>query len=377
MTATKKDEKTGAPSNEAPKEGQQSTALQKSTVTPSARFTEMVMRQFAGVAGVVPELTGYQKRLIQNYFISTDMSLKAAEEKRIKKSENKRDAVSVTWDHVNLEDLAMDVVAYSKVGLDPALSNHLSIIPYKNNKTGKYDIGLLEGYRGKELKARKYGFEVPNNVIVEVVYANDKFKPLKKDAAHDVESYEFSVSENAFERGNIVGGFYYHEYYDEPRKNKLMFYPLAEIEKRKPEYASAEFWGGEKDKWENGQVVGKQKVEGWFVEMVWKTLFRMAYNIIPIDGEKIDDNLMRIITHEKGIEALKEQDPTMALQDKRDIQVAQGTGSKVLQAENVQFEDGKKTVVTDVSFEEVKGLGGNGQEQPAAGNLFPGKEPGF
>jgi len=382
MTTQKKDEKTGAvqPTEQnAPKEGQQTTALQKQTVTPSERFTAMVMKQFAALAGAMPELTGYQKRLIQNYFISTDMALKAAEEKRLKKSKQYQDAVSVTWDNVNLEDLSMDVVAYSKVGLDPALSNHLSLIPYKNNKTAKYDIGFLEGYRGKELKARKYGFEVPDNVIVEVVYKNDHFKPLKKDARRDVESFEFEVSENPFDRGEIVGGFYYHEHYEEPRKNKLMFYNLAEIEKRKPEYASPEFWGGEKDKWENGQKVGKEKVEGWFVEMVWKTLFRMAYNIIPIDGEKIDDNLMRILAHEKEIEAIKEQDPAEALTDKRNTQVQQGTGAKKLNTAAVPDGDepARRTIATDVQFEEIREQdGGNGQEQPADGSLFSAERKG-
>ena len=378
MTATKKDEKAGAP--EAPKEGQQTAAIQKSTSTPSERFTSMVMKQFSGVAGEVPALTGYQKRLIQNYFISTDMALRAAEDKRMKKSENYRDAVPVVWDHVNLEQLALDVVACSKIGYDPALANHISMIPYKNNKTGKYDIGFLEGYRGKELKARKYGFEVPDNVIVELVYSKDTFKPLKKDAHHDKESFEFTVSENPFDRGDIIGGFYYHEYYDEPRKNKLMFYSKAEIEKRKQEYASAEFWGGEKPKYDNGKKVGTEKVEGWYAEMMWKTLFRMAYQVIPIDSTKIDDNLMRMLEHEKEIEAIKEQDPGEALQEKRNAQIAQGTGTKSLNTSNAPDGDsapetGRKSIVTDVQYEEIN-EGGNGQEQPADGSLFGSERKG-
>ena len=52
---------------------------------------------------------------------------------------------------------------------------------------------------------------------------------------------------NEFARGDIVGGFYYHIYQDKPEKNKLVVMPLKEILKRKPQYASAEFWGGEKD----------------------------------------------------------------------------------------------------------------------------------
>jgi len=382
MTAQKKDEKTGAPAGAAaPQEGQQTTAVQKQTITPSERFTNMVMAKFSGVAGSAIEISGYQKRLIQNYFISTDMTLKAAEEKRLKKSDNYRDPIPVTWDNVNLEQLAMDVIACSKIGYDPALPNHISMIPYKNNTTKKYDIGFIEGYRGKELKARKYGYQVPDNVIVELVYKNDKFRPLKKDATHDKESFEFEVSENPFDRGDIIGGFYYHEYYDEPRKNKLMFYSKAEIEKRKPEHASAEFWGGEKAKYDNGKKVGTEHVEGWYAEMMWKTLFRMAYGIIPIDSEKIDDNLMRMLESEKQLESLREQDPDEALIDKRNTQLQQGTGTKKLNTAAVPDGDEptRKAIATDVQYEDIREQGpGNGQEQPAGGSLFgTERQPGF
>lgn len=383
MTTQKKDEKAGAPAGAAaPQEGQQTTAVQKSTSTPSERFTNMVMAKFSGVAGSAIEISGYQKRLIQNYFISTDMTLKAAEEKRLKKSDNYRDPIPVTWENVNLEQLAMDVIACSKIGYDPALPNHISMIPYKNNTTKKYDIGFVEGYRGKELKARKYGFEVPDNVIVELVYSKDKFRPLKKDAAHDKESFEFTVSEDPFDRGAIVGGFYYHEYYDEPRKNKLMFYSKADIEKRKPDYASAEFWGGEKAKYKNGEKVGTEHTDGWYVEMMWKTLFRMAYGIIPIDSEKIDDNLMRMLESEKQLESLREQDPDEALIDKRNTQLQQGTGTKKLNTAAVPDGDEptRKAIATDVQYEDIREQdGGNGQEQPADGSLFGAerKKPSF
>jgi recombination protein RecT len=380
MTATKKEEKPGTTS-EAPKEGQ-TTAVQKQTMTPSERFTTMVMARFSGLAGAPIELTGYQKRLIQQYFISIDLALKAAEEKRLKKAQDKRDSLPVIWENVNLEQLALDVVACSKIGYDPAIANHISMVPYKNNTTKKYDISFQEGYRGRELKARKYGFEVPDHVIAQLVYKNDKFRPLMKDANHDVESFEFSVSENPFDRGEIVGGFYYHEYYDESRKNKLMFYSKAEIEKRKPEYASPEFWGGSKPKYENGQRVGTEQVDGWYTEMMWKTLFRMAYGIIPIDSEKIDENLMQMLEREKHFEALREQDPGESLREKRDVQLQQGTGTKKLNPSEVPDGDSgpaRKTIATDVQYEEIADqTPGNGQEQPEGdGTLFNGKGPGF
>jgi len=219
--------------------------------------------------------------------------LKAAEEKRLKKSEKYRDPVPVTWANVNMEQLARNVVSYARIGLDPAQKNHINLIPYKNNNTGKYDIGFLEGYRGIELKATKYGLDIPDHVIVELVYSTDKFKSIKKDRNNPYETYEFEIT-NEFERGEVVGGFYYHLYSNNPENNKLVVMPLKKILKRKPAYASPEFWGGEKDKWENGKKAGKVQIEGWFEEMCYKTVYRAAFNDITIDSQKIDDDYMRL-----------------------------------------------------------------------------------
>jgi len=135
--------------------------------------------------------------------------------------------------------------------------------------------------------------------VIEIVYSTDTFKELKKNVHNSVESYEFEIG-NSFDRGNIIGGFIYFSYLEQPEKNKLYVYSKAEIEKRKPTYASVEFWGGDKDKWEindkgKSVKVGTIKVEGWYKEMVYKTLCRIAYDKILIDPAKIDDDLYRII----------------------------------------------------------------------------------
>ena len=279
------------------KQSQTPATINQGGTTPGERFSEMVIREFTGHSGS-PELGSYQRRLIQNYFISIDLALKLAEERRMKKNEKYRDALEVSWKNINMQNLALDVVACARIGFDPALPNHINMMPFKNNTTKKYDIVFIEGYRGKELKSMKYGYKPPDDVVVEVVYSEDEFKPFKKDKNNSIESYVFEVT-HPFDRGEIIGGFYYHSYQDNPTKNILMFYNLHEIEKRKPKYAAAEFWGGEKDKWENGQKVGKEKVEGWFHEMVWKTIYRAAYSAITIDGQKMDDDLMRMLERER------------------------------------------------------------------------------
>lgn len=271
--------------------------IKKKELTQSERFTQMVVREFGNKVSVGKSaaLSKFQERLVQNYFIHTDIALKKAK-------------TPIKWDQVNMVDLAISVVAAAKVGLDPAQNNHINMIPYHNSKTGKYDINFMLGYAGIELKAKKYGLDVPDHVVVELVFSTDKFKMIKRDVNNPIESYEFEVT-NSFNRGDVIGGFYYYAYTDTPEKNKLMVYNLAEIEKRKPKYAAAEFWGGTNDEWVNNKKTGKKvKVEGWLNEMLWKTIKRAAFNNITIDAQKIDDEYNRLSQYEKTQYDLEESE---------------------------------------------------------------------
>jgi len=266
--------------------------------TASERFQVKVFQEYYNGVGEVL-LTESQKRLAQSYFIAVDGVLRMAEQKRLAKSENYRDQVPVTWQNVDMNGLAINVVAASRIGWDPNENNHVELIPYKNKHTKLYDIGFIPGYRGIEIKAKKYGLDLPDNVIVELVYDTDKFKSYKKNRMNLTESYDFEII-NEFDRGEIIGGFYYHEYTDHPERNKLVVMSLKEIEKCRPQYASAEFWGGEKDIWKNGKKTGdKEKVDGWFEKMCWKTVYRAAYRNITIDSQKIDDAYKTILRSEQ------------------------------------------------------------------------------
>jgi recombination protein RecT len=261
----------------------------KKQETPATRFTNKVLQEFGAGVGEAA-LTDSQRRLAQNYFVAVDLALKTAEEKRARSD---KESFSATWENVNLDQLSRDVVAYARMGLDPMQPNHLSPIPYKNSNTKKYDISFRKGYRGYETIAKKFGLDVPDHVVVELVYTTDKFKSVKKDANHQFESYIFEITDD-FDRGEIKGGFYYHVYADEPIKNKLVTMTIADILKRKPDKAAAEFWGGEKDVWENGKKVGKQQIGGWFDKMCYKTVYIAAFKDITIDSQKIDDDYLRI-----------------------------------------------------------------------------------
>ncbi|UXD67776.1 recombinase RecT [Sphingobacterium faecium] len=276
-------------------------------ISQSDRFTQAVMKEFVNNAGDI-SVTNFQKKLIQNYFIKLDMTLKENEVKRLGTDERYRTALEFIWKNVNMQQLALDVVSYSSVGLDPLQDNHINLIPYHNKKTSQFDIGFIIGYEGLKIKAIKYGFEVPDDVIVELVYSNDTFKSHKKNKDNRVESYDFDIVDD-FNRGEIIGGFYYHVFHDRPEKNRLKVMTMRDIEKRRPKKAAAEFWGGEKDKWVDGKKQGKETVEGWFDEMCEKTIKRAAYNAITIDSEKIDEHLVKIMQLEN--QALSGGDTTV------------------------------------------------------------------
>lgn len=339
----------------------------------SERFMQKVIIEFGSSVGEVA-LTNFQKRLAQNYFIAIDWALRAAEEKRKRKDEKYRDHLPATWANVNMEKLARDVVAAARIGLDPAQPNHINVIPYKNNSLNKYDIVFIEGYRGIELKALKYGLDIPDRVDVELVCSNDTFRPIKKDKNNPVETYEFTIN-NPFDRGEIIGGFYYHGYSKNPGKNKLVVFTLKDIEKRKPPYASPEFWGGEKTVWKNGKPAGKEQVEGWYEKMCYKTIYRAAYRDITIDSQKIDDDYLR----------LKQMEDSYAERDiEREVQ--ENANSEVIDVEyNISQEEAvqeEQHAQENEDFEEVPEEEPETEPEPArSGAAHDGQQtiggPGF
>lgn len=259
----------------------------------SQRFTAQVLKEFGSNVSGALQVTDYQRQLIQGYFISIDRALKVADENRARKNDNNKDHkydnnLSITWNNVNLNDLALDVVHYARMGLDMMQDNHLSPIPYKNNKTQKYDITLMPGYNGIQYIAEKYAVDKPVATTIELVYSTDKFRPIKKSKDVKIEGYEFEIT-NAFDRGDVVGGFGYIEYTDS-LKNKLILMTMKDIEKRKPRYAAAEFWGGKVKVWEGGKQV-EQESSGWFEEMCLKTIKREVFSAkhMPRDPKKVDD----------------------------------------------------------------------------------------
>lgn len=271
------------------------TELVKQELSQSERFTLAVTKEASQLGEL--KLTEFQKKLCQNYFIRLDQQLKDLEIKRLATDEKYRAPFEYEWKNLNIPALALGVIAMASVELDPSLPNHVSMVLYANKTTKKYDVSFTKGYKGLEIVGKKFALDPPNDIIVELVYSLDKFKIIKKDMGNPVEHYSFEIVE-PFNRGEIVGLFYYIQYSD-PKKNKCVGMSKDEIDKRKPAKAAAEFWGGIKeikkwDKKENKMMpTGEtEMIEGWYEKMAEKTGYRAAWNSLTIDSTKINANFL-------------------------------------------------------------------------------------
>lgn len=201
-----------------------------------------------------------------------------------------KDNKELKWSNIDYSKLRKAVYVNAHLGLDMWQENMLSIVPFYNKTTQKYELSLMRGYNGIKYLAEKYSKDKIVNITTELIYEKDKFVAVKKDINNEKESYIFEVTD-IFNRGAVVGGFGYIEYEDS-RRNKLILMTRAEMDKRKPKYASAEFWGGDKPIYENRQKTDKvEHIEGWKDEMYLKTLIRYVCNQrnIPLDPAKIGD----------------------------------------------------------------------------------------
>ena len=278
--------------------------LQEKKPTASERFTNMVINEFQGNIGQL-NLNEYQKQLVRNYFIGIDNALKNAETSR-SYSKKKANDPPIVWENVNMNKLAVDVVQNAKMGLDMSIANHLHVVPFKNGKTNKYDLTLMPGYEGLKYIAANFALYKVADIKVELVHENDVFQPTYKN---NIEGYEFKIT-NPFARGNVIGGFGYIRYENEMH-NKLVVMSVDELLKRKPSTASAEFWGGEKDVWENGKVTGKEQIEGWTNEMLYKTMVRATCKKVTVDPKKVNDSYIYVMESNENYYIENQEDKVM------------------------------------------------------------------
>jgi recombination protein RecT len=272
---------------EAPK-GNEGTAVEKPgqdiakhEPTMAERFTGRVVKEFEGVVGERIQLTPYQKRLAKNLYLAIDAALQVAEKKR---SDPKKPPI--IWANVNMTKLATDAMHRIDLGLDASIPATIYPIAYLNGRTQKYDLDLRIGYKGEDYYHRKTAIEPPVDVRYELVYSKDTFIPVKKDRNNEVEGYEFvpgGEGGNAFDRGEVVGGFGYIVHSD-PTKNALVLV-TAESFKKSEGKGNREFW------------------ENYPEEMKYSKLVRRTTSKIPLDPEKVSASYIAIQAEQDYIDA--------------------------------------------------------------------------
>jgi recombination protein RecT len=240
--------------------------------TSSERFLNNVQTQFATEAGSPVAFSPYEKQLAQHLFLKLDSVLKDLESKRIKDGQDKK--TPYTWHNVNMRKLSLDAVHSVQLGLDALIPNHIHPVPYFNGKEKKYDLDLRVGYVGKAYYRMEAAVDKPKDVVLELVYESDKFRPIKKSLGNDIESYEFEIT-NAFDRGKVIGGFGYLVYDDE-RKNKLILVSNDDFEKSKKAAQSPKFWNAHPEK------------------MQFKTLVHRVTEHLQIDPKKVNASYLHM-----------------------------------------------------------------------------------
>jgi recombination protein RecT len=279
-------------------------------------------------------LTPHQKRLAQHLFLHIDTTLKGLEAKRSEKGGS--NGTAMVWNNVNMAKLALDAVHRIDLGLDALIPNHISPIPYYNKTLQKYDLDLRVGYVGKDLYRRKFATEEPLNIIYELVYSTDKFKPLKRGPNNETETYEFEIT-NPFERGDVVGGFGYIMYAD-PQKNKLVLVSEKDFQRSRACARSKDFWDKNP------------------VEMRFKTLVHRVTDKLPLDPRKISDSFTAVEGADNGEMAV-------------DAEVAAEANQQPLDIDTETGEVKNETPQTAETTEPAQSEGDNGEPKT--------KEPGF
>lgn len=228
--------------------------------TVSQRFLADVERQFAAQMGAGPQFSAFERQLTQHMYLRIDAALKMAEAKRKRGSE-------YSWRTIDRQQLALDTVHCVHLGLDPLIDNHVHPVFYWNSHKGVYDVVLQRGYVGADFIARQYALDPPIDIVYQLVYDTDVFRPLPRSVERDVENYVFEIDQ-PFDRGNIIGGFGYLVY-DDPRKNRLVLVTQRDFGRSKAA-SKSDFWRDNP------------------VEMHYKTVVHRVAEKVVLDPRKVN-----------------------------------------------------------------------------------------
>lgn len=300
----------------ATKKAEAKPAEETKALSISDRFTNTVIASYTDVAKGV-QITEKEKALVAGYFIKIDEQLRNSKQ-------------GYNWNQVQMKELSLQLANAARLGLDMQIDGQLSFIPFKVKDTGKINMVRVIGAKGYELIAKKYALDPPKASVVELVYSNDKFTIVKRDAAHECDDYTFEVT-NPFDRGEVIGAFGYLAY-DDKSKNKLLVMSKKQLLTYRPQYYDETFWKGENEK-----------------KMLLKTLAKQLFKNVTLDPAKVNAvresiNMVKSSELDYAQASAKETiDANMGKDDYidadfEDVPVDESTG-EVKDSDNISIED--------------------------------------
>jgi len=219
--------------------------------------------------------------LAKNFFIAIDNAIKKSEEDRLSNDWKKKNNPPFRWAGINLDEVIQSSIAYSNINIDPLSDDMISFVFFKNKQATGYNITFIEGVSCMEILARTYGINCPENIKAEVVYSTDIFEPIKKDINNPKDDCVFRIT-NAFNRGEIVGGFTLSQFKNE-KHDQLRIMSLDDIHKRTKE--TTDFF----KKWPDEMCIKTLKKNAWS-KVVLNTVDLAEYHAAKKEPEFIPEN---------------------------------------------------------------------------------------
>ena len=254
----------------------------------SVRFTEKIIAEFKGIMGEEVELSQEQRKLAKNLFTKMDSTFAEMEIKR----NNSTNKLPITWQNMDLAKLALSAVHRIDIGLDAMVPGQVYPIPYKNNKTGKYDVDLRIGHKGMDYYIRKYALDPPLQIVYKLVRQTDIFKKIERGINSPIDTVHHEVV-NPWKPGAVVGGYGMVIYADQ-RKNFVVMVTPADFEKSRSMAKTQDFWTKNPD------------------EMKLKTIMHRVLSKIAIDSSKTNVTLEQIMEEGDNFAVLEHQDRMVA-----------------------------------------------------------------
>lgn len=176
-----------------------------------------------------------------------------------------------------IESIARSVMQASELGLEiGGLLGEAYLVPYKNNKNGKWikEAQCITGYRGLLKLARNSGLLV--SLCANIVYANDEFEA---DLATATVSHRVRASMFTGDRGELVGVYAFAVLKDGGKQLEVMSKGQVDLVRARSKASGSGPWVTD------------------YEQMTRKTVIRRISNYLPLSPE-----LQRALEHDDAIE---------------------------------------------------------------------------